>query len=288
MSAMKHGRQIPSRGRLVWRVGMVKLAVLLVVTALLAFGQQTSSEPVHMGTVTGRVMSPGPNGAGLESARVGIYIGDAACASTVTDSAGFYTLAAPYDSNKRYGLRADHPGFDEELYRGIEIFPDSVNRQPDICLWPECYVDTAALQVFTTTRSVTLGSRRDDSLKYDSTLFKVYLNYLHGTRPLVLRVGIHRPETTNMRNWPRELVEAGSFLVTGVKRCQYMEVEPFYHWISGMRLWDVDSIQLGSRWPKNTFNLCPGGKPSTWDWRFGLCLRVFLAKHRPICIERFY
>jgi hypothetical protein len=268
------------------RTGVLPSILLAAVTV--ALGQESAPKPVPMGTVVGRVIAPGPNGTGLESARVSIYIGEIAYASTETDSAGLYSLVAPYHSDRHFSLYAEHPGFDMDLAHGTQVFPDSVSIQPDIYLWPECYVDTAALREFTTTSSVTLGSRRDDSLEYDSTLFKVYLNYLHGTHPLVLRSGIHKPDTIAMRHLPRELVEDGSFLLTGVGRCRYMEIELADHLQSGMRFYDVDSIQLGSRWPKNTFRLCRNATPSTWDWRFGLCLRVFLAKHRPIYIERFY
>jgi hypothetical protein len=217
---------------------------------------------------------------------VRLYENSSVCASTVTDSAGLFSLSVPYRPRMRYYLQAGHTGHDDERGRGISILPDSVNRQSDIYLWPEYYLDTAAFLKLSTTHSVTLGSRRNDSLKHDSTLYEVYHNYLRGEHPLVLRLDIRRPDTLLLlgRARPREFTEDGRYLLTGVSRCQYMEIKSFGTWQTGMRLWDVDSIQLGANWPKSTFRVCPGGVPGSWDWRFGLCLRVYLAKRGPVYV----
>jgi hypothetical protein len=230
-----------------------------------------------LGAVVGRVIGPGPQGKGLEGVTVRLRGNNTTFASAVTDSSGTFRLSAPGDSyGLFYPLDAECAGYDP-IDGFVSLVADSVIVHPDLVMWPVRYFDWTAYREFMSAPSI---QGRAKSLHAtagaqdrDSTLLTAYRYYLNPTGPLVLRTRITPPFDDCRKKWPN-INEYGEYLFIDKGRCRFMEVQMWYP-TTGMRLWDVDSIQLGFYTKGGFYKRGPDAFRGA-DWFWGPCLRIFL------------
>jgi hypothetical protein len=240
--------------------------------------------PQRLGTITGRVVGPGSNGKGLAGVKV-----QSAGLQAITDHSGSYKFALPaaYNGTGYYTIGAELAGYDPAEYPFAYVFSDSAVQAPDIVMWPVSYFDWKAYREIMSARSIPLYSDAPSGgaavRNSDSVLIAVYRYYLNPTGPLVLRAGTSPPydDGRYSKQWP-ELKEYGRYLLIDKGRCRFMRVEM---WVteSGMRIWDVDSIKLGSFNKGGFFEL----DEKSWKRAggFGLCLKAYLHPYGAVMMS---
>ncbi|GEM_PF-6279955 len=237
------------------------LLCLLLAAVPLALAHEEPPGPTRMGTVTGRVIEHGQSGSVLKGATVRLDSNGTPLATTLTDSIGTFTFAAPGRLHAIYGVNVELPGWERDGYGHglVTILSDSVTRLSDFIMWPARYFDWTTYNEFMSAPSIevhSVNSRATQTQERDSTLLTTYRHYLHPTGPLVVRIGITPPwrdliaeqegvEASCLPDpgWP-EIKEYGKYLLVDKGRCRFMQVQMWPD-RTGMRVWDVDSIVPG-------------------------------------------
>ena len=268
------------------RIGV--LVCLLLAMVPLASAHEEPPGPTRPGTVTGRVIEHEPSGLGMSGVTLRLDANGTPMATTVTDSAGNYTLTAPGNHHAIYGLNVEFPGWecDGHGHGLVTILPDSVTRLLDFIMWPVGYFDSTTYREFMSANSITLHPRPRPSTApvqhRDSTLLTVYRNYLSRARKDVLRSNVSPPWDSNSPGGRPDVKEHGVYLFIEKERCRLMEI--LMHPTTGMRLWDVDSIKLGSLTKGGFIQRSPDSlREDNWWW--GLCLKVYLRPNGWVFID---
>jgi hypothetical protein len=226
-------------------------ACLLLALAPLAAAHEELSGPTRLGTVTGRVTDM--QGKGLKDVTVRIDPRGSPVSAVATDGDGRYALRAPGRLHAIYGVNPSLAGWevDGHGHGWVTILPDSVTRLADFVMWPVEYFDSTTYREFMSAPSIEIGPNRgvprpDDP---DSTLLKAYHHYLHPTGPLVVRSATAPPPDEPFTKKFPDVKEFGTYLLIEKGRCRYLQMGRLYPLVTGMRVWDVDSIEPG-HWTK--------------------------------------
>ena len=149
-----------------------------------------------------------------------------------------------------------------------------MTRLPDFVMWPVQYFDSTTYSKFMSAPSIEVCRAAARPRDRDSILLKAYHHYLHPDGPLVVRSEIRPPDGFRKKQWP-DVKEYGKYLLIDKGRCRYMEIGRWYPVITGMRVWDVDSIEPGlitkGGWMKGT--------EESLGWSFMDGLMVYLRHH---------